>query len=98
VRERYAFDFMQGITPAQIAFWEDALARAFEGDEWKAWTAKNDAAAPALRGAALQKYLAEQYNYTRGVLLDLGLRNRSIVPPTPGHVRGMRARCNCSCR
>jgi putative tricarboxylic transport membrane protein len=63
----------KGITPAQVAFWEEALARSFEGEEWKAWTAKNDASAPALRGAALQKYLADQYNYTRGVLVDLGL-------------------------
>ncbi len=63
----------KGITPAQIAFWEDTLARAFAGDEWKAWTAKNDAAAPSLRGAALQKYLAEQYTYMRNVLGELGL-------------------------
>jgi len=61
------------ITPAQVAFWEDALARAFTADEWKAWTAKNDAAAPALRGAELQKYLEGQYSYMRVVLIDLGL-------------------------
>jgi putative tricarboxylic transport membrane protein len=63
----------RGITPAQIAFWEDALARAFTADEWKAWTTKNDAAAPPLRGAELQKYLEGQYSYTRTVLIDLGL-------------------------
>jgi putative tricarboxylic transport membrane protein len=62
-----------GITPAQIAFWEDALAHAFTADEWKEWTARNDAAAPPLRGAELQKYLAGQYSYTRTVLVDLGL-------------------------
>ena len=63
----------RGITPAQIAYWEDALARAFAADEWKAWTTKNDATAPPLRGADLQKYLEEQFNHTRGVLIDLGL-------------------------
>jgi len=63
----------RGLTPAQIAFWEDALARAFSAEEWKAWTARNDAAAPSLRGAELQKYLESQYNFTRGVLVDLGL-------------------------
>ena len=63
----------RGITPAQIAFWEDALARAFAGAEWKAWTAENDAAAPPLRGAELQKYLEGQYTYMRGVLMELGL-------------------------
>lgn len=63
----------RGITPAQVAFWEDALARAFAGAEWKAWTTENDAAAPPLRGAELQKYLEGQYTYMRGGLLELGL-------------------------
>jgi putative tricarboxylic transport membrane protein len=63
----------KGITPAQIAFWEDALARAFQNDEWKAWMTKNDVSAPSLRGAELQKYLETQFNHTRAVLIDLGL-------------------------
>lgn len=63
----------RGITPAQVAFWEDALARAFQGDEWKAWMTKNDVSAPQLRGAELVKYLDGQYNNTRGVLVELGL-------------------------
>ena len=63
----------KGITPAQIAFWEDALARAFTGDEWKAWMTKNDVTAPPLRGRELTKYLEAQYSHTRAVLVDLGL-------------------------
>ena len=63
----------RGITPAQISFWSDALARAFTADEWKAWTTKNDVTAAPLRGAELQKYLEGQYNYTRSVLVDLGI-------------------------
>jgi putative tricarboxylic transport membrane protein len=63
----------KGITPAQVAFWEDALARASTHDEWKAWMSKNDVTAPPLRGAELRKYLEGQYNHTRAVLLDLGL-------------------------
>jgi putative tricarboxylic transport membrane protein len=63
----------KGITPAQIAFWEDALARAFTAEEWKAWTTKNDVTAPPLRGAELQKYLEGQYSYMSTVLSDLGL-------------------------
>jgi putative tricarboxylic transport membrane protein len=63
----------RGITPAQVAFWEDALARAFQGEEWKAWMKKNDVSAPNLRGAELVKYLDSQYNNTRGVLVELGL-------------------------
>ncbi len=61
------------ITPAQIAFWQDALARAFQGEEWKAWMSKNDVTAPSLRGAALAKYLEGQFSHTRGVLVELGL-------------------------
>src|SRR5688572_6624605 len=63
----------KGITPAQIAFWEDALARAFTAEDWKAWMTKNDVTAPPLRGAELNKYLEAQYNHTRSVLVDLGL-------------------------
>ncbi len=63
----------KGITPAQIAFWDDALARAFTADEWKAWMTKNDVTAPPLRGADLQKYLEAQYSHTRSVLIELGL-------------------------
>ena len=61
------------ITPAQIAFWEEALARGFQGEDWKAWMSKNDVSAPPLRGAELNKYLESQYNNTRGVLVELGL-------------------------
>ena len=63
----------KGITPAQIAFWEDALARAFTNEEWRAWMTKNDVTAPPLRGPELQKYLEGQYNHTRSVLVELGL-------------------------
>jgi putative tricarboxylic transport membrane protein len=63
----------RGITNAQVAFWEDALARAFTGEEWKAWMAKNDVTAPPLRGADLQKYLETQYAHTRAALIELGL-------------------------
>lgn len=63
----------RGITPAQIAFWEDALARAFASDEWKAWTTENEATAPLMRGAELRKYLEGQYSYMRSVLAELGL-------------------------
>lgn len=61
------------ISPAQITFWQDALTRAFQGEEWKAWMTKNDVTAPSLRGAELTKYLDAQYKHTHGVLLELGL-------------------------
>ncbi len=63
----------KGITPAQTAFWEEALARGFQGEEWKAWMSKNDVTAPTLRGAELLKYLDGQFNNTRNVLIELGM-------------------------
>ena len=61
------------ITPSQIAYWQEALTRAFDGAEWKEWMVKNDVTAPPLRGAELVKYLDNQNNHTRSVLIDLGL-------------------------
>src|SRR5688572_18273547 len=52
----------RGITQEQIAFWEDALARGFQGEEWKAWMTKNDVSAPPLRGTELTQYLDAQFN------------------------------------
>lgn len=63
----------RGITPEQIAFWEDALARGFQSEEWKAWMVKNDVSAPPLRGGELSKYLDAQFNNTKSVLVELGL-------------------------
>jgi putative tricarboxylic transport membrane protein len=63
----------QAITSAQVTFWQDALARAFQGEEWKSWMSKNDVTAPQLRGTELAKYLEGQYNHTRSVLVELGL-------------------------
>ncbi len=63
----------KGITPAQIAFWDEALARAFSADEWQKHMAENNVTAPPLRGKELVKYLEAQYVHTRSVLVDLGL-------------------------
>ena len=63
----------KGITPAQIAFWDEALARAFSADEWNKHMAENNVTAPPVRGNELVKYLDAQYHHTRSVLVDLGL-------------------------
>ncbi len=63
----------KGITPAHIAFWEEALARAFASEEWKARMAEDNVAAPPLRGKELAKYLETQHVHTRTVLVELGL-------------------------
>jgi putative tricarboxylic transport membrane protein len=63
----------KGITPAQVAFWDEALARAFAADEWKNHMEKNNVTAPALRGRELVKYLEGEYTHTRTVMVALGL-------------------------
>jgi len=63
----------KGITPAQVSFWENALHGVFTADEWKTRMAEDNVTAPPLRGKELAKYLDDQYAYTRGVLIELGL-------------------------
>lgn len=63
----------KGLSPAQVAYWQDALGRALAADEVKAWMSKNDVGAPPLKGAELNQYLEAQYKHTRAVLVDLGL-------------------------
>ena len=63
----------KGIAPAQVTFWEDALARAFGSEEWQARTAEHNVTAPPLRGRELVSYFEAQYAQTRSVLVELGL-------------------------
>jgi putative tricarboxylic transport membrane protein len=63
----------KGITPAQIAYWDDALARAYAADEWKSYMAENNVTAPPLRGRELVRYLEGEYTHTRAVLQELGM-------------------------
>jgi putative tricarboxylic transport membrane protein len=63
----------KGISAAQVAYWEDALARAFASEDWRNHMAENNVTAPAIRGRELSKYLAEQFANTRSVLVEMGL-------------------------
>ena len=63
----------KGITPQQIAFWEDTLGRMVADDEWKKILAANHWAGPFLRGKDLSAYLEASYKTTRAAMIDLGL-------------------------
>jgi putative tricarboxylic transport membrane protein len=63
----------RGITPAQVAYWQEALGRAFAADEYRSYVTKHDVAAPPLKGPALTQYFEDQYKHTRAVLLELGM-------------------------
>ena len=63
----------KGLTPAHIAFWEDALSRMAATEEWKAQLAATNLASQFLRGKDFAQYLEAEYNDTRAVMTDLWL-------------------------
>jgi putative tricarboxylic transport membrane protein len=63
----------KGLTPAQVAYWENALLKITKTAEWKADVEKNYWTDEFLTGAKLKKMLDEEYVETRTVLTDLGL-------------------------
>ncbi|MBI4195578.1 MAG: tripartite tricarboxylate transporter substrate binding protein [Betaproteobacteria bacterium] len=63
----------QGLAPAQIAYWDETLARMVTADEWKNQLAANNVAGHFLRGRDLVKYLDTEYNAARSAMADLGL-------------------------
>jgi putative tricarboxylic transport membrane protein len=65
----------KGITPAQIAFWEDAVGKTVATADWKNLLEENSLASQFLRSAECVKYLERQYSVTRSVMADLGLAN-----------------------
>lgn len=63
----------KGLTPAQIAFWEDALRKMVQAPEWKDDLEKNYWSDNFAGSAQLAKDLESDYAYLKTVLLDLGL-------------------------
>lgn len=63
----------KGITAAQKAFWENALAAVSEDARWKEDIATRNQAPAFLRGKALEADLLETYEGTRAAMVDIGL-------------------------
>ncbi len=63
----------KGITPAQIAFWEDAVGKAVNTDDWKKQLDTNNLASRFMRGREFAKYLEAEYSSTRATMADAGL-------------------------
>lgn len=63
----------KSLTPAQVAFWENALRRMADTPEWKADLEKSHWTEYFVTGAALQKELEKDYTYLKTMLVDLGL-------------------------
>ena len=63
----------KGLTPAQVAFWENAMRKITEMPEWKADLEKNFWTDNFLTAAPLKQEIEREYAATKAVLVDLGL-------------------------
>jgi putative tricarboxylic transport membrane protein len=63
----------KGMTAAQAAYWEDALARVAATAEWKQQLDGAGSDTRTMRGKELVNFLDSQYAATRAVMTDLGL-------------------------
>jgi putative tricarboxylic transport membrane protein len=62
-----------GLSPAQIAYWENALRKVVETAEWKADLERNFWVADFTTGVQLRKALEKDYADMKSVFVDLGL-------------------------
>ena len=63
----------RGWSAAQIAFWEDALARVTRSDEWKNEVAQSGSVNHYMNSRDLSAYFDAQYAQFKAILTDLGL-------------------------
>jgi putative tricarboxylic transport membrane protein len=63
----------KNLTPAQVSFWENVLAKATKLPEWKEDLEKNYWTEQFVTGSELHKLLDQEYVETKAVLVDLGL-------------------------
>lgn len=63
----------QTLTPAQIAFWDEAFARMTDTAEWKKNLEEGDLTQQYLRSREFSRYLDAEYAVTRTVMSDLGI-------------------------
>ena len=63
----------KGMTAAQIAYWENVLARVVESDDWKKDLENNYWEGQFLTSADTRKLLKTQYDQYKSVLINVGL-------------------------
>jgi len=67
----------RGLTPAQVAFWEDVFARVTATDDWKSEIVRSGGVNHYMSSRELAAYFDAQYAVFKSVLGDLGLaKNR----------------------
>jgi putative tricarboxylic transport membrane protein len=63
----------KGMSEPQVAYWEEALRRLSDSDEWKKELDANAWKSEFIRGAELRKFLERENGEIRTFLVDLGL-------------------------
>lgn len=63
----------KGLSPAQIAFWDEAFTKVVESDDWKKQLQENALAGQYRHSRDFAKYLENEYATTRAVLTEIGL-------------------------
>ena len=63
----------KGLSPAQIAYWEEAIGKAITTDDWKKQLETNNLASRFMRSREFAKYLEVEYSATRVAMADAGL-------------------------
>ena len=63
----------KGLSPAQVAFWEEAFARLTRSDEWTSDVARSGGVNHYMNGRDLAAYFDAQYAQFKAILGDLGL-------------------------
>jgi putative tricarboxylic transport membrane protein len=63
----------KGMTPAQVAFWEDALRRFTESGEWKKEVEANFWVSEFMNRAETMKFLERDHAALKAFLTELGL-------------------------
>ena len=63
----------KGMSEAQVAFWDGALAHAAGTEEWNRELDGTNMSRLFLRGKDFARYLDQEYAATRAVMADLGL-------------------------
>jgi putative tricarboxylic transport membrane protein len=63
----------KGVTPAQAAYWDEALAKMAASEEWKKEIDGTNMQPRTMRAAPFAKFLDTEFAATRAVMSDLGL-------------------------
>ena len=63
----------KGMSPAQLAYWEEAIAKSVEAPEWKEYLVRASGEPQLMRSAESRKFLDAQQAQIRPVFVELGL-------------------------